>query len=125
MVILAKKGLYEPGSDYVANMIKRWNYPDEVYNSLINFHANLTREMDLTQWAVEQCHIAAANMMTAAGMIEIDSCPIGGFEHKKAEEALSLDMKKYKISIMITFGYRVNPQPSKTRLPFGEIVEFC
>lgn len=125
VVILAKKGLYEPGSAHVAEMFKRWNYPTDIYNYLIDFHAKFARSTDLTQWAVEQCHIAAANMMTTAAMIGIDSCPIGGFEPHKVKEALNIDREKYETSIMISFGYRQNPQPPNVRLPFDEVVEFC
>ncbi|MGR3318557.1 MAG: NAD(P)H-dependent oxidoreductase [Candidatus Anammoxibacter sp.] len=124
IVILAKKGLYEPGSVHVAEMFKRWNYPEEIYNYVIDFHNNLAGSMDLTQWAVEQCHIAAANMITSAAMIGIDSCPIGGFEPDKAKEALKIDNEKYKMAMIIPFGYRINEQPPKTRLPFDEVVEF-
>ena len=124
VVILAKKGLYEPGNDHVAEMFKRWNYPEEIYNYLIEFHSKLAGNLDLAQWAVEQCHLAAANMMTTAAMIGIDSCPIGGFEPDKANEALKIDTDKYKIAMIIPFGYRANQQPAKTRLPFDEVVEF-
>ncbi len=125
VVILAKKGLYEPGSAHVAKMFKRWNYPDDLYNMLIDFHSNLMAEIDMTRWAVEQCHIAAGNMMTSAAMIGIDSCAIGGFEHEKVEKILNIDKEKFEPAMMITFGYREHDeQPEKARLPFDDVVEF-
>lgn len=124
VVVLAKKGLYGPGSAHVVEMFKRWNYPDDLYNIMINFHTNMLADLDLTRWAVEQCHIAAGNMMTAAAMIGIDSCAIGGFEPDKARGILRIDEEKYEIALMIPFGYRGHEQPPKVRLPFEEVVEF-
>lgn len=125
VVVLAKKGLYEGGSKHVAKMFERWNYPDETYKFMVDFHALMAKNYDLTHWAVEQCHLAAANMMTAAAMIGIDSCPIGGFVPDKAKEALDIDGDKYEVALIIPFGYRVQEQPQKTRLSFDEVVEFC
>jgi len=124
VVILAKKGLYEAGSTHVAEMFKRWNYPEEVYNFMIDFHALMANNCDQVKVAVEQCHIAAANMMTAAAMINIDSCPIGGFMPDKVKEALDLDGDKYEVALIIPFGYRVHEQHAKARLSFDEVVEF-
>lgn len=124
VVILAKKGLYEPGSAHVAEMFKRWNYPEEIFNRMIDFHAQLTGNYNLTDWAVQQCYIAAANMMTAAAMIGIDSCPIGGFVPEKVKGVMDIDGEKYEAPLIIPFGYRLNPQPPKTRLSFDEVVEF-
>lgn len=125
IVVLAKKGLYEPGNPHIAEMFKRWNYPEDVFNFLIKFYDELMGDIDYVKWAVEQCHIAAANMMTAAAMIGIDSCAIGGFEVEKVKEILNIDDKKFEVALMIPFGYRVDSQPPKARLPFKEVVEFC
>ncbi len=125
VVVLAKKGLYEPGNPHIAEMFKRWNYPEDVFNFLIKFYDELMGDLDYVKWAVEQCHIAAANMMTAAAMIGIDSCAIGGFEVEKVKEILNIDDKKFGVALMVPFGYRVDSQPPKTRLPFKEVVEFC
>lgn len=87
---------------------------------------DLTSERTLFDWASKQCYIALANMMTAAAMIGIDSCPIEGFNRKKSEEILKkqldLDMQKYGLSYMLAFGYRLNEPKEKTRRPLNEIV---
>lgn len=75
-------------------------------------------------WTARQTFIAAANMMTAAAYIGIDSCPIEGFEKKKVEEILGLDTGKFQLSLVLPFGYRVNEQPGKIREPFETIVEY-
>ncbi|MFC1742465.1 NAD(P)H-dependent oxidoreductase [Candidatus Riflebacteria bacterium] len=124
VVVLGKIGLYHAGSEYVSKMFKRWGFPDDIYNFMLNFHSSMVKEMDLTQWSVEQCHIAAANMMTAAALIGIDSCPIGGFQPEQVKEILALDSEKFIPTLILTFGYRKNEQPPKIRLAFDEVVEF-
>jgi nitroreductase len=63
-------------------------------------------------------------MMTAAAYIGIDSCPIEGFEKEKVEEILGLNTKKYQVSVIVPFGYRLNAQSEQLRLPFEDVVEF-
>jgi nitroreductase len=75
-------------------------------------------------WTARQTYIALGNMMTAAAYIGIDSCPIEGFEKEKVEEILGLDTKKYQVSVIVPFGYRLNAQSEQLRLPFEEVVEF-
>lgn len=75
-------------------------------------------------WTARQTYIALGNMMTAAAYIGIDSCPIEGFEKEKVEEILGLDTKKYQVSVIVPFGYRLNAQSEQLRLPFEDVVEF-
>jgi len=76
------------------------------------------------EWTARQTYIAGANMMTAAAFIGIDSCPIEGFEKEKVEEILELDTKKWQVSMLLPFGYRINEQSTQLRLPFDKVVEF-
>lgn len=79
-------------------------------------------------WACRQTYIALANMLTTAAMLGIDSTPIEGFPLEKlnlllAEQGL-YDPSLYKISVMATFGYRLNPAREKTRQAFDDVVEW-
>lgn len=80
----------------------------------------------LFDWACKQAYIALGNMMSAAAMIGIDSCPIEGYDVRDAEAVLTaagvLDREKYGLAVMVAFGYRVTPQPAKTRHAMGEVV---
>ncbi len=71
-----------------------------------------------------QCYIAATNMMTAAAVKSIDSCPIGGFEKQKVEDLLGLKPQKMQVSLVLPFGYRLNEQNKQLRESFEDIVEF-
>jgi len=63
-------------------------------------------------------------MMMAAAFLKIDSCPIEGFEKDQVEKILELDTTKYQVSLVLPFGYRVNPQPKQLRKPIKDVVEF-
>ncbi len=84
----------------------------------------LSSDENIYAWTARQTYIAAGNMMTAAAMIGIDSCPIEGFDKEKVETVLGLDVSKYQVAMLLPFGYRVNEQSTQLRLPFEEVVEF-
>ncbi len=84
----------------------------------------LSSDENIYAWTSKQSYIAAANMMTAAATLEIDSCPIEGFDKGAVEEILGLDISKYQLSMVLPFGYRINEQSTQLRLPYEEVVEF-
>ncbi len=98
----------------------------DFYMGLYAGHLQMTLDSDehIYNWTSKQSYIAAANMMSAAAYIRVDSCPIEGFEKEKVEEALGLDTTKYQLSMVLPFGYRINPQSEQQRLDFDEVVEF-
>jgi nitroreductase len=79
-------------------------------------------------WSCRQAYIALANMMTAAAMIGIDSCPIEGFNQHNADAVLNeaglLEDGRFGLAVMVAFGYRVKPQPTKTRQALEEVVRW-
>lgn len=84
----------------------------------------LSSDENIYDWTSKQTYIAAANMMTAAATLGIDSCPIEGLNKMEVESILGVDTKKYQLSLMLPFGYRVHePQPQQ-RLSFDEVVEY-
>lgn len=92
----------------------------EVY---ANFHKTLKSD-DIYEWGTRQAYIMFSSMITAAAVLEIDSCPIEGFEKENLEKLLEIDTEQEEISLVCTFGYRVNPQPQKFRLSLDEMCEF-
>ncbi|MDL4843104.1 NAD(P)H-dependent oxidoreductase [Aquibacillus rhizosphaerae] len=88
----------------------------------------LEGERPLYDWACKQSYIALANMMTAAAQIEIDSCPIEGFNIEEMNQLLEeeglLEGGHFSISVMVAFGYRVNEPNPKTRRSFEDIIKW-
>ena len=129
VIVLAGIESAKPESGEVEKRFKRREMPQEqldFYIDLYSSHLKDTLESDdkLFAWTSKQTYIAAANMMTGAASIGIDSCPIEGFEIDKVEEILRLDKSKYRLSLVLPFGYRVNQQSEQLRLAFDEVVEF-
>lgn len=92
------------------------------WESRLDYYLSLYKRIDPLEWSVAQCHIAAANMMTAAAFIGIDSCPIGGYDARKLMETLGADQARYVPALVIPFGYRAHEPKPRNRLPFEEVV---
>ncbi len=88
----------------------------------------LDSDRAMFDWACKQCYIAQANMMTAAALIGIDSCPIEGFAQDKVDEVLAedfgVDLNEYGVAYMLAFGYRVKTPKRKTRRPLEQMVSW-
>jgi nitroreductase len=84
----------------------------------------LSSDENIYAWTAKQTAFAAGNMMTAAAVKGVDSCPIEGFDKSKVEEILGLDTKKYQLSLVLPLGYRLNEQSTQLREPLKNIVEF-
>ncbi|WP_457599069.1 NAD(P)H-dependent oxidoreductase [Hydrogenimonas sp.] len=117
-----------PGSGYSRKMLGRRDLPQEkieAYHKIYDdFAAHKLATEGLFCWSSRQCYIAAANMMTGAAMMGIDSCPIEGFEKEKIEALLQIDPAREELALIVAFGYRVKEAPEKIRLPLEEIVEY-
>jgi len=129
VVILAAIENVKPDSGIPAKRFGRRELPQEQIKSYIELYTKhlsetLSSDENIYCWTARQTYITLANMMTAAAYIGIDSCPMEGFEKEKVEEILELDTSKWQVSVIVSFGYRVNAQPKQLRLPFDEVVEF-
>ncbi|WP_323659323.1 NAD(P)H-dependent oxidoreductase [Aliarcobacter butzleri] len=131
VIVLAAIEAVKPESGIPALRFARREMPQEkkdFYNKLYKDHLTVTKVLDSDEnvysWTARQTYIAAGNMMTAAAIKGIDSCPIEGFDKAKVEEVLGLDTKKFQLSMVLPFGYRINPQSTQMRLPFEEVIEF-
>lgn len=121
-------------SDYIPRFMHEVQHlPEDAIKMRCQFIENfqksdfdLADDRKLFDWASKQSYIALGNMMTAAAMIGIDSCPIEGFKQEETDEILknsfAIDTKQYGISYMVAFGYRINAPKTKTRRTMDEIV---
>ena len=98
----------------------------EFYMGLYASHLEktLSSNDNIYSWTSKQSYIAAGNMMSAAAFIGIDSCPIEGFDKEQVEAILDLDKSKYQLSLVLPFGYRVNPQSEQLRLDSDNVIEY-
>lgn len=124
-------------STYVKNqMLNVKKFPPELFDKIKERYKSfqeedlnlLESERTMLDWAGKQTYIALANMMTAAALIGIDSCPIEGFNFDKVQKLLEkenlLEDGHLSVSVMAAFGYRkAEPRP-KTRKEMQDIVQW-
>jgi nitroreductase len=138
VLTLAKKSYFmKYDSEYVADFMKNVQHlPDDMIVMRKKFYQQfqesdfnlLENERAMTDWATHQTYIALGNMMSAAAMIGIDSCPIEGFSRQKLEvllaEEIGLNLEQFSVAYLVAFGYRKNPPKPKTRQTIDKIVEY-
>jgi len=129
VVVLTGIESVKPEFGLVKKRFQRREMPQEKLDFYMDIYAShladtLSTDEKIEAWTAKQTYIAAGNMMTCAASLAIDSCPIEGFEKEKVEEILEIDTSKYRVSVIIPFGYRLNEQTTQLRLPFDEVVEF-
>ncbi|WP_418180528.1 NAD(P)H-dependent oxidoreductase [Aliarcobacter lanthieri] len=131
VVILVALDNLKPGSKVPAKRFSRRELPQEKIDAYVELYENhlkingvLDNDKTLYAWGARQTYLAFANMMTAAAVKGIDSCPIEGFDKSEVEKVLALDTKEYQVSALLPLGYRINPQSTQMRLPFEEVVKF-
>lgn len=124
-------------SEYVTKIMSEvQNLPKEVADgkraAFESFQKNdfnlLESDRAVFDWASKQTYIALGNMLTTAAFLEIDSCPIEGFNIEKVEKILKeegiLDTERFGVSVMASFGYRAREPYQKTRQPLDAIVQW-
>jgi nitroreductase len=129
VVVLAGIESAKPESGMPKKRFLRREMSQETLDFYLNLYEKhlkntLSSNDNIYAWTAKQTYIAAANMMSGAAFIGIDSCPIEGFEKEKIEEILGLDRTKYQVAMLLPFGYRINEQSAQLRVDFDEVVEF-
>jgi len=119
----------KPESGVPRRKFARREMPEEKYDFYLNLYSNhladtLSTDEKVLAWTARQNYLAAANMMTAAAVKGIDSCPVEGFEKEKVEEVLELDTTKYQVAVIVPYGYRLNEQSTQLREKLEDVVEF-
>jgi len=119
----------KPESGVPRRKFARREMPEEKYDFYLNLYSNhladtLSTDEKVLAWTARQNYLAAANMMTAAAVKGIDSCPVEGFEKEKVEEVLGLDTTKYQVAVIVPYGYRLNEQSTQLREKLEDVVEF-
>lgn len=97
------------------------------YKSMLDGAVDYKDDVALAAWAAAQTYIALGMMVETAALLEIDACPMEGFNPAAFDEILGLREKNLAAVSMITFGYRGEDdyaQRPKVRRAFDEVVEF-
>ena len=80
----------------------------------------------VTEWSIRQVYIALGTLLAAAATEKIDSCPMEGFNNKKADEILGLESLGLESVLLCPIGYRSETDQTasykKVRFPKDQIV---
>lgn len=132
VVIYAKIADLDPNSDYIKQRVSsRSDKTKSEQEAYLQTYANLIRTNigqtpDLVySWARAQCFLAAQNMMMQAAFLEIDTCPIEGYDINKLNKALNLnDPNQKRVALILCFGKRIRPAQAKLRRTLDEIIKY-
>jgi nitroreductase len=79
------------------------------------------------EWAARQAYIALGNFMTAAALLQVDTCPMEGFSPPDYDKLLGLPDRGLTASVCCAVGYRSPSDKyahaAKVRFPHREMVE--
>lgn len=91
-------------------------------NTSRSFYANLHRSelQDAGDWMEKQLYIALGTLLLSAAALEIDACPMEGFDPTKLDESLGLTERGLRSVVLAGLGYRsdadFNAKLPKSRL---------
>ncbi|MCE3036702.1 NAD(P)H-dependent oxidoreductase [Helicobacter sp. faydin-H20] len=100
------------------------DYKDKRYKNFLESNGYCDCN-SLYQWTSRQAYLMASSMINCASFLNIDSCPIEGFEKKALEKLLGLDPFVEQISLILTFGYHLEtPSAKSQRLEKSELITY-
>ena len=95
------------------------------YADFMKSKINALSQEQQQAWNAKQAYIALGNLLSAAAMLEIDACPMEGFEPEKFNEILGLSEKGLSAVVIATVGYRAKEDDTqhykKARRPENEL----
>lgn len=132
VVFLARRSIEESDLDRLiaATAEARKQSPEQLafYRELM--HKDLVagpRSAHIATWASNQTYIALGNFMTAAALLEVDTCPIEGFSPPDYDQLLSLEGTPYRSCVVCAAGHRSPDDKyaslAKVRFPGTELIE--
>ncbi|PIF43472.1 nitroreductase [Chryseobacterium sp. 52] len=78
----------------------------DLFKKSINQHITQKTQDEIFNWAEKQSYIVLANLMYAAAIENIDSCPMEGFRQDLIEEILNINPATEKVTVTLALGYR-------------------
>lgn len=83
----------------------------EGFENVINKQLASLSDDVVKNWTAKQAYIALGSLLIACGEMQIDACPMEGFEAKKYDEIIGLKEKGLTAAVIAAVGYRSNEDP--------------
>lgn len=97
-------------------------------NGMIRDLINGPRAAAAREWSARQCYIALGNFMTAAAVLNIDTCPMEGLDPAKYDKILGLEGRGFSTLVACAAGYRLADDKyataKKVRFPIKDVIEY-
>lgn len=110
IVIISKKTI---GENYIQGYFNHISEVRDVplanldlFKNSINQHITQKNNDEIFNWAEKQSYIVLANLMYAAAIENVDTCPMEGFRQDMIEEILNIDPETEKVTVTLALGYR-------------------
>ncbi len=114
---------------YIHSVAETRDIPVEGLQGLADHMKEVFAGMNAVQkreWAHQQAHIALGTLLTAAAIMEIDTCPMGGIEAAGFDRLLELDELGLETSVICALGLRhpddANAELKKVRYEAAEMI---
>lgn len=89
----------------------------DTYKTFLENGTKNKTEQELDSWLKAQSYIPLGIMTQTASLLDIDNCPMEGFQNDKVDEILNLKSQNLKSVTMLALGYRgTDPQSEKPKI---------
>ncbi len=78
----------------------------EPFRKAIDHHIEEKTSDEIFNWIEKQSYIVLGNLMYAAALENIDTCPMEGFNQDLIEKILNINPDQEKVSVTLALGYR-------------------
>lgn len=78
----------------------------DLFRKSIDFYINSLSQEEQQHWNEKQAYIVLGQLMFAAALEEVDSCPMEGFDENIMNEILNLDSATETATVTLALGYR-------------------
>lgn len=98
------------------------------YRKMVTSSLTSKPQSEVDAWMTNQVYIALGHFLTAAALLDVDTCPMEGFVAAEYDAILGLPAKGYHAIVLATAGYRASDDAyaakPKVRYPVSEVVEY-
>lgn len=132
IVLVSKKNIPDNYIDgYFRHITEVREIPIEnldAFRKNIDHHISEKDKNSIIQWNEKQTFLVLGNLMFAATLEKVDTCPMEGFKQEIIDETLNLDTENEKVAVTLALGYRaeddVFQNMKKVRKPDEKLFKF-
>lgn len=132
LVILSKKDVEPNYLDgyfrHISEVREQTSESLQLFRNNIEYFLNTFQQDHKISWAEKQAYIALGNLMFAAALENVDTCPMEGFITDKLEQLLDINTELEKIAVTLALGYRAGDDTfqhlKKVRKPDEKLFKF-